>query len=299
MKWLVIQSDGQHKGQPGDPWKPNWYLRECYAIAHALECYGDRTTIWGLRHKNYNDMPDLYDFDGIFTCENYEFDWLPSVNELYRAMRVFWVIDAHWQPLNAYAEAIKGYDIVLHSTKKFIKPYEQLYPNQRHLYFPNGVDSRYYDQLRYPPRERTVPLIFIGGKSAPRAAAIDRMVSEAGLDYRYGVTGTDYVDAVRSARMQFNKGLNGDINYRNWETLGLGTCLLTEYDSEMEALGFKHDVNCLFYHTVDEAIALAKEYLANGKWKTIADNGYQFSRNNTYTNRIKRLIPKLLQGQLA
>jgi len=296
MKWLVIQSDGQHKGQPGDPWEPNWMMRECYAIKAALIAFGDDADIWGKGHDNFHAPPDIHGYDGIFTIENYDFGWLPRVNGCYRALRLFWVIDAHWQPLTAYADALQGYDIVLHSTRGFIKPYQQLYPGRKHIYFPNGVDNRFFDRALYPERLRTRDVIFIGGKAAPRAAAIDYMVQH-GMDYHYGITGMDYVGAVLRARIQFNKGLNGDINYRNWETLGLGTCLLTEHDAEMELLGFKHDVNCLFYRSVEEAAELAKTYTANGEWRRIAENGYLLAQEHSYTKRIERLIHNLFTNE--
>jgi len=299
MKWLVIQSDGQHKGQPGDPWEPNWFMRECYAIQHALIAFGDKADVWGLRHEHYDQTPDFNNYDGIFTCENYEFGWLPRVNGLYRALRIFWIIDAHWQPLNAYAEAIKSYDIILHSTRSFIEPYQKLYPGPKHVYFPNGVDNRFFDGEIYLKKKHRKPIIFIGGKAAPRAEAIDRMVAEAGMEYSYGVTGMKYVEAVLDAKIQFNKGLNGDINYRNWETIGLGTCLLTEYDPEMEALGFQHDVNCLFYRTVDEAVDLAKLYTTNGEWKRVAKAGYELSKQHTYVRRMNTLIHHLFSSDLC
>lgn len=298
MKWLILQSDGEHKGQDG--WEPNYLMRECRAIKYALEILGDKADIWGLRHPGYGHFPnpDFYSYDGIFCCENYEFDWLPRVNGCYRALRVFWVIDAHWQPLNAYADAIKGYDVVLHSTRGFIEPYQKLYPQHRHIYFPNGVDSRFFDMARYAPPTRKRPIIFIGGKTAPRAAAIDRMVAEAGMFYGYGITGTKYVEAILDAKMVWNKGINFDINYRNWETVGLGTCLLTEYDPEMEVLGFQHDVNCLFYRTVDEAVELAKTYTTNGQWERIAQAGYVLSRQHTYVQRIKSLLDSIWQTRI-
>jgi hypothetical protein len=297
MKWLVIQSDGQHKGQDG--WEPNWMMRECYAIKAALTLFGDRADVWGLRHDNYDQTPDFHNYDGIFTCENYELGWLPRVNGLYRALRIFWIIDAHWQPLGAYAEAIKGYDIILHSTRGFIEPYQKLYPGPKHVYFPNGVDDRFFDQTLYPNRPHGKPLIFIGGKAAPRAAAIDHMVANAGMEYSYGVTGLKYVEAVLDAKIQFNKGLNGDINYRNWETIGLGTCLLTEYDPEMEALGFQHDVNCLFYRTLDEAVDLVKLYTSSGEWERVARGGYLLSKQHTYTQRVETLIHHLFNSDLC
>lgn len=295
MKWLILQSAGKHKGQDG--WDRNDMLRECFAIEYALCCAGDTVDVWGLRHENYATKPDFNSYDGIFTIENYELDWLPRVNGLYRALRIFWIIDAHWQPLNTYAEVLKGYDIVLHSTRGFIAPYRTLYPDRKHLYFPNGVDSRFFDCALYPETPRTDDIIFIGGKAAPRAAAIDHMVQECGMSYRYGITGMSYIRAVMNAKIQFNKGLNGDINYRNWETIGLGTCLLTEYDPEMELLGFKHNVNCLFYKTVDEAVELAKTCLKTGEWQRIAQAGYALSKHHSYVKRVPRLIHNLFTNE--
>lgn len=287
MKWLVIQSAGEHKGQDG--WDRNDMMRECFAIRHALFTLGHETQVWGKGHPNFETPPDFNSFDAILNIENYDFAWLPHIHACGKPRKFYWVIDAHWQPVNAYADAIRGYDVVLHSTRGFIKPYEQLYPQQRHSYFPNGVDSRYFERDAYRQYDRQT-FIFIGGKAAPRAAAIDRMIREAALEYSYGVTGMSYVKAVLAAKMQFNKGLNGDINYRNWETIGLGTCLLTEHDPEMEVLGFQHNVNCLFYKTIDEAVALAKEYLASGDWQRIGAAGYQHSRNHSYIKRINALL---------
>lgn len=287
MKWLIIQSAGEHTGQDG--WDRNDMMRECFAIRHALIANGHEVTVWGKRHPNFETTPDFNSFNAILTIENYDLGWLPRINTCYRPRKFYWVIDAHWQPINAYDDALKGYNVVLHSTKRFIKPYQENHPFAYHHYFPNGVDTRYFDRDAYVQHERH-PFLFIGGKAAPRAAAIDRMIREAGMEYSYGVTGMSYVKAVLTAKMQFNKGLNGDINYRNWETIGLGTCLLTEHDPEMEALGFKHNENCLFYTTIDEAIALAKEYLANGEWQRIGAAGYQLSRQHSYTKRIAALI---------
>ncbi len=292
MNWLVIQSDGEHKGQDG--WTPNWFLRECYAIKAAIVAHGDTADIWGLRHDNYASKPDFNSYDGVFTIENYELGWLPELGQT-RPLKLFWLIDAHWQPLSSFETVIPHYDVVLHSTRRFIGPYTERFPNQKHIYFPNGVDDRFFAQELYPNRPHRVPLIFIGGRAAPRAAAIERMERECGMTYLYGVTGLDYIHALLDAKIQFNKGLNGDINYRNWETIGLGTCLLTEYDPEMEALGFKHDVNCLFYRTVDEAVDLARLYTTSEAWMRIAEGGCQLSKLHSYTKRFSDLARQILQ----
>lgn len=287
-RWLIIQSDGQHKGQDG--WEANSMMRECFAIQQALLVCGHRADVWGLRHDNYAQVPAFKSYDAILTIENYEMAWLPDLNQedCWNAMRIYWLIDAHWQPIETFDRVISHSDVVLHSTRRYIKAYRERHPNQKHIYFPNGVDDRYFSLKHYlvSPPPRSNDLIFIGGKTKTRLDAIARMEQECGLKYSYGVTGMAYVRALLNAKMQFNKGINGDINYRNWETIGLGTCLLTEYDLEMEQLGFQHNVNCLFYRDLDEAIRLAKTYLANGEWKRIADEGYQFSLHHTYARRL-------------
>jgi len=299
MKWLILQSDGKHKGQPGDPWSPNWMMRECYAIQTALTVFGDHADIWGPGHANYDQKPDFSSYDGIFTIENYDLGWLPDISQCWRALRLHWLIDAHWQPIETFDGILSQYDIVLHSTRRFIAPYQERFRKPKHVYFPNGVDDRFFSRGLYPARNKFNDIIFIGGKAAPRAAAIDYMVRECGMEYGYGITGMEYVEAVLKAKIQFNKGLNGDINYRNWETIGLGTCLLTEHDPEMELLGFKHDVNCLFYHTVEEAAELAHTYTQNGEWDRIGDMGYALAQYHSYNKRIEKLLRNLFTKELC
>ena len=52
MKWLIIQSAGQNE--------KNAFLRECNGIAHGLtELRQNEVNIWGLRHPNYDQIPDF------------------------------------------------------------------------------------------------------------------------------------------------------------------------------------------------------------------------------------------------
>jgi hypothetical protein len=289
VKWLIIQSDGQHKGQ--DDWAPNWWLRECYAIQHAFVKNGHIADIWGLRHPNYypHERIVFSKYDGLFIIENYEMDWLPDFSKITGPLKVQWIIDAHCQPPSTYAPITAGCDVILQSSRQYVAQYCAAFPIKRHFWFPNGVDTRFFDKASYEAQTRTDNLIFIGGKAEPRRAAIEQMQAQAGLSYSYGVTGLDYIHALLRAKMQFNKGLNGDINYRTFETIALGCCLLTEYAPDLEVLGFVHGKNCLMYRTIDEAVALAKQYLASG-WETIAAHGYRLSDIHSYTLRIRDLL---------
>ena len=39
MKWLILQSAGEHDGSDG--WEPNHFPRECFAVADALKRLGN------------------------------------------------------------------------------------------------------------------------------------------------------------------------------------------------------------------------------------------------------------------
>jgi len=278
-----------HKGQDG--WCPNWMFRECYAIRYALQQLGHRSDVWGLRHANFEQVPDLGAYDAVFVVENYEFSWLPDLSAAKKVF--FWMIDAHVEPVDRYNAVLCQSHVVLHSSRHYMPVYEQAFPAQRHIYFPNGVDSRFFNVDQYPVTLRTKPLIFIGGRGISREHELFQMEHEAGLKYGIGITGEDYVKALLAAKMQFNKPSNRDINYRTWETTGMGCCLLTEYDPELEALGFYHGSNCLFYHTIDEAVKLAKKYLENGEWAHVAAGGCELAKFHSYTARMHALLKRL------
>jgi len=109
------------------------------------------------------------------------------------------------------------------------------------------------------------------------------------LKYSYGVTGIDYIHALLKAKMQFNRSINLDVNYRTFETIGMGCCLLTDFQPELPLLGFQSGVNCLVYHTIDEAVSLSKHYLDSG-WKSVAAAGPALAKLHTYTNRMAELL---------
>lgn len=286
MKWLIIQSDGVHKGQDG--WEPNWFLRECYSVQHALKLLSEEADVWGLRHDNFSTTPDFDSYHAIILAENYEMDWVPDL--AYRApFRFHWVIDLHWQPWTNYYRWSEASDIVLHATQQFIETYEKHVLRPKHYWFPNAVDDRYFN-LKGAPSDRAHDIVFIGGKGKPREQLIDRMVAEAGMFYGYGITGRSYIRTLQHAKIGFNKSLAGDINYRTFETIACGACLLTERNWNLEKLGFTDGVNCVLYESDDHAVELAKELLSTGRWKEIGRAGAELAKKHTYAERVKLLL---------
>lgn len=289
MKWLIIQSDGMHKGQ--DAWSPNWFLRECYSFKDALERNGHAADVWGLRHDNFNQTPDFNSYDVVLIAENYEMKWLPDLSLIDKPLLIHWIIDLHWQKWEVYTEISKHCDVVLHATKSLIHDYSERIGSAKHLWFPNAIDDRYFKLDA--PAERNIDMLFIGGNAATRLEALKQMQREAGLQYFYGVTGHDYIARVKSAKIQFNKNLNGDLNYRTFETIALGTCLLTENDPCLADLGFVHGRNCLIYGSIDQAVDLAKSAIETGQWEVVGAKGLQLSKEHTYTKRVEQLLKNL------
>lgn len=290
MKWLIIQSDGEHRGQGN--WTANWFLRECYGIQNALLECGHTADIWGLRHANFKDTPWFESYDAILVLENYEMSWLPDLSKIKNPYVFQWIIDLHVQNAAAYLPMSEHADYVLHSTRRLMADYEKMAPNAEHVWFPNAVDDRYF-RNRHPMKVQD--LVFIGGLRPP----VEQMQQLAGLVHRYGVTGYDYIQEVAHAKVQFNAPVNYgknnllDINYRNFETIALGTCLLTNHDEDLIELGFKHEDNCLMYTSVGEAAALARDIIRTGEWSRLANRGLELAREHTYTKRITEIIEEL------
>lgn len=286
MKWLIIQSDGAHKGQ--DSWTPNWYMRECYSLQDALRRNGEEAEIWGFGHGNFLFPPDFNSFDVVVIAENYDFGWMPDLSKITKPKKIHWVIDLHCQPWTNYYRISEACDIVLHATQPYVETYERHVPGAKHYWFPNAIDDRFFNVNE--EHERSINIVFIGGKGPSREKIIDRMVNEAGMFYGYGITGKDYVSALQHAKIGFNKNLSDDMNYRTFESLGCGACLLTERNWNLEKLGFVDGTNCVLYESESHAVHQARELLSRGTWEPIGREGRKLAKRHTYFERIKPII---------
>ena len=103
-------------------------------------------------------------------------------------------------------------------------------------------------------------------------------------------TGEDMIEAVNKTKIHFNKSISCDVNYRNFETVGLATCLLTNYLPEMEELGFKDGVNCLMYKNKEEIKEKYNYVINNNIHYSLGMAGFVLSKQHTYKQRIRNLI---------
>ncbi len=287
MKWLIIQSAGEHDGIR-DKWTPNDYLRECFAIKYALETNKQEADIWGLRHSNFKSKIDFEGYDIILCIENYEIGWLPDFKALRKPLKLQWCIDLHCGGRNRLQKITPNMDMVLHSTRSLLPAYAKLYPKQKHVWFPNGVDDRYFFPKNLPKKEN---IVFVA-HPRNRGGWIKNLAKDVGMKH-YFETGRDMFKRVSEAKVHFNVSISCDVNYRCFETIGLGTALLTNYIPEMEDLGFRDGINCKLFKTYAECVSGVGELLKDNRYVSVGENGYTLSKEHTYTKRIKDLLPHI------
>ena len=284
MKILIIQSAGMHNGNTH--YCKNDYLRECLSLQDAFERNGWITDVWGKRHNNYKSLPNFNAYDYILNLENYELNWLPDFSKIKKPVKIQWIIDLHFQNEKIYGKISKNMDIILHSTKSLINGYKKLFPEKKHIWFPNGWDDRYFKNLKL---EKKKDLIFIGNICNRRNILL--YMKEKHKMNCYNITGIEMINMVNKAKINFNKSVAEDVNYRNFETMGCGTCLLTNYLEELEELGFIDGVNCYLYKNNEDLDK--KVDLALKNWEQVAKEGEKFVKKHTYCERVKSLIIKL------
>jgi spore maturation protein CgeB len=283
---LLIQSAGQHNGSTH--LCKNDYLREVLSLEYAFIQNGWKPTVWGLRFPNFKDNIDFNSFDYILTLENYEMNWLPDFSKITKPIKIQWIIDLHFQKSEIYGQLTQYMDIVLHSTKSLINNFSKLYPKQKHIWFPNSFDERYFKPLNI---NKTKNIIFIGNV-INRGELINYMKNKFNMKY-FIKTGQDMINLINKTKINFNKSISCDVNYRNFETIACGTCLLTNYLPELEELGFKNKINCLMYKNINDIDNIIKYAFTDDNYITIAKNGLDLSINHTYTIRVKQLISNL------
>jgi len=102
--------------------------------------------------------------------------------------------------------------------------------------------------------------------------------------------GQNYIDTLAQSKVVVNSRSANDVSYKNFETIGVGSCLVTYYDDALIDLGFIDGINCYMYKNYDEFVFKIRQALENSEWVRIGDNGYELSKTNNYICRIKQLL---------
>lgn len=274
MKILIIQENGRHE--------ISRHLRECNSMQRAIIACGEDCDVWGLGHINYKDQIDFNNYDVIINLENYDTGWMPDLSSVIKPLKFLWSIDAHVRGYDYYRDVfIKGkYNYILQATKDFC--------DKDSLWFPNCYDDEYLTpqdiQKKY----------FVGfcGNYVNRKPYFDYLSSKINFKLDIDVRGSEMVRAINSYKIHFNKNISNDINYRNFETLGCKTALLTDYSPQYKELGFIDGENIFLYKNINDALDILNE-LKNKEELivSIAEKGYKLvKQKHTFACRAKSLI---------
>lgn len=105
----------------------------------------------------------------------------------------------------------------------------------------------------------------------------------------------DMAEKYAESKLGFNSSLNQDINMRFFEVMMAGSCLLTDYIPEMDALGFKNGVHYVGYESDEDMIAKAKALVEDDqKREEIAMTGHmEVLAQHTYAKRCQKILEKV------
>ena len=271
---LIIQEASRHS--------ENFEFRECLCLERAFKENNWEPTVYGKGHSNFSDKIDFNSFDFILNLENYGDFWLPDLSSFNNPYKMLWSIDAHCRGMSPYEDIFKKgkYDLLLNSTLDYVtEPY--------HHWFPNAFCHHKIKNLKL---EKINKFSFVGNH-VNRKPLLDFLTNKYGLEQHIFFIGDEMVKEINKTTLHFNKNMSIDLNYRNFETIGCGTALITDHNHMYDDLGFKDGQNVIFYNDLGSLVEKLNYYLDNEPELTrIASEGEKFSHLHTYGERVKNLI---------
>jgi len=227
MRILLV--DRTLTGQPHANWKEGWEL------LYAFENLGHTAAIAGpgCPFPPKDILLLAPGFDLIIATENYPdkdwagFDWWNDWKYV-KTPKVFWAIDTHLTDCGIahnYVDLTQrgNFDWVAcnnpKDTSKFKNSFWLPYAASRKHH---GVDLE---------TERIDPIILAGSLTPDREPYVNRYRMKHVVAY-----GPDYVRAMQSAKICFNKTKSYDINAKYFEILGCGAFMLANWNDDLRAL---------------------------------------------------------------
>lgn len=189
---------------------------------------------WDVRLHNFEE-PRVYGWRDLTRLAEGEPDVLVVADksrppfvlgmEDFPCLTVFYAVDTHihgWYPYYA-----QGFDACIVSLKDHLPLMRGLrLPDQRVRWFPAFAPDR-------PPQEAEAVLdptwdcLFVGTVDAQRTPARKRFLERLGKRLPLEIRRGDYTRLYPRARVVFNYCELGDLNFRVFEALGCGSCLVT------------------------------------------------------------------------
>lgn len=279
---LLIQENGRVKGSE--------QFRECHSLRRAFEHHGTPCDIWGRGHEGYSELPNWRDYDLVINLEQRAHrygDWIPDLAEA-KTIKFLWAIDAHSLGTWRFDEEFERgkYHLLLHSNKHLVgkRP-------MRH-WFPNAWDDELIGPMNVDHR---ADVGFVGDVSN-RKDWIELLKSQSfSFVHDYMVHGESMVKCLNSYSICWNRNYSDDLNYRNFEVIGMGGVLLTNHVDGYADLGFEHGVNYFSYRTKKEMLGLIVDMLnmSDAEIEDVRANALLLSKEHTYKKRVERLLEQV------
>lgn len=289
MKILILQENGRHNA--------NRKYRECLNFQRAFSRMGIESVVWGLNHENFstpfNEM--IKGVDAILLLENYEENgWIPNLADL-NIFKIFLSIDSHCM-LFSHINTVNRHNINL--VLNAIESHQVHFKGRDTVYFPNAYPS----DLIFPLNgvKKDIFLGFCGSLFDERRDAIQKIENRCNIKVQKDiwVLGDEMVKKINSYKINYNRTIENDINYRVFETMGCNTLSLTNETENITKL-FKDMENIVIYKNENELYEKINFLNSNpNEIKRISKNGHEYvSKNHTFDNRAKEII-NLLKNRL-
>lgn len=198
------------------------------------------------------------------------------------------------------------FDLNLTTTKSAIYKYNMAGANV--LYFPGGVDP---DTFRLNDVKKDIDVCFVGRKYGNRARA-KKLLSESGINTVFRGKGwaqgpvsfEEMIDLYSRSRivLGFSRTCSNskifNLKGRDLEVTGSGSFYLCEQNPEL-AEWFRDGKDLIFWNNLDDLIAKAKLYLADGFLRNdIANSGYKKTVNNyTWSKLFENILERSSDGR--
>lgn len=152
---------------------------------------------------------------------------------------------------------------------------------------------------RLPNVEKKYDVVFIGLQYDNRVKTLDAMKNK-GLNVfsTLGLLFDEYNQKYNEGKIAFNWSSKDDLPARFWEGLAMGNCVLTNAQEELKNIKDMISPDCyVTYNGVEDAVSKAQDLISSGKWKEIADRGYEAvtKGKNTYQDRCNQLIKEVFK----
>lgn len=284
MDILIIQEAGRNEG--------NKEFREALSLQRALKYHEQNTDVWGLNYPNFRDRPFFDNYDIIINLENYDqSEWVPDLHNYKKPFKMLWCIDAHVKGIKSYREVFEegDYQIILQANQPYL--------DKDSVWFPNCFDSDLIKPLYEEDEDlndfanRKKHEFGFCGSILNRGYILNYLSQYYKMKQDIFVIGKKMVETINSYWLHFNQNIADDVNYRNFETLGCQTALITSYSPQYKELGFKDGENCLIYKDYDELQKKLREFLGNHQYlEYLSINGYKMVKQHTYNQRALELL---------